>query len=252
MELHLLPKVPSFALRHQLQEGAMTRPSPRARSFDILLQLQEGAPRSASTRPSQVKAHLAHQGATRMMPRRLIAWPSFGTYLQALAKAQRKGRQGNKHVVANMRRSIRMTFGDTPPLKSVNVDMRRRRRQRRILWCPLVLPLQVRQQEFRGSPSPSCQSLTLALMRSWPTSTTSSRKAHVEAARSMATHVRTQPRRRPSQALLMIWHLHQVPQPHWPLYGTMKTSHATIAKAKTMTHANVPISCVQYEMEEVT
>ena len=135
-----------------------------------------------------------------------------------------------------------MTFGDTPPLKSVNVDMRRRRRQRRILWCPLVLPLQVRQQELQ---LPS-------LTRSWPTSTTSSSKSNVDAGRSMVTNVRPQPSRRPSQALLMIWYLHQVPQPQWPPYGKMKTSHATIAKAKTMVHENVPISCAQYAIKEVT
>ena len=175
MELHLLPRVPSFAIRHQLQEGAMTRPSPRATSFDILLQFQEGAtrrttprvpsldtlhqpksgvPRSASTRPRQVKAHLAHQGATRTLPRSTTTCPSskttslhspsFETYHQARVGAPSQGHQGNKHADANMRRSIRTTFGDIPPLKSVNVDMRRRRRQRHILWCPLVLALQVR------------------------------------------------------------------------------------------------------------
>ena len=176
MELHLLPRVPSFAIHHQLQEGVMTRPSPRATSFDILLQLQEGAmrrttpkvpsletlhrqqagvPRSASTRPSQVKAHLAHQGATRKMPRWTTTcpsfktmWthsPSFGTYHQALVRAPRQGHQSNKHADINMRRSIRMTFGDTPPLKSVNVDVRRRQRQRRNLWCPFMLTLHRRQ-----------------------------------------------------------------------------------------------------------
>ena len=77
-----------------------------------------------------------------------------------------------------------MTFGDTPPLKSVNVDMKRRRR--------------------------------------------------------------------PSQALHMIWSLDLVPPPHWPPYGKMKTSFVTIAKAKTMIHENVPISCAQYAIEGVT
>ena len=141
MELHLLPRVPSFAIRHQLQEGAITRPSPRATSFDILLQFQEGAmrrttprvpsldtlhqpksgvPRSASTRPRQAKVHLAHQGATRKMPR----WTT--TCHQALVTAPRKGRQGNKLADVNMRRNIQMTFDVIPPLKSVNVDMRRR------------------------------------------------------------------------------------------------------------------------------
>ena len=138
MELHLLPRVPSFAIRHQLQEGAMTRPSPRATSFDILLRQQDGDPRSASTRPSQVKAHLAHQGATRKMPR----WTT--TCQQTLVEAPRKGRQGNKHADVNMRRSIQMTFDVTPPLKSVNVDRRRsqeplhpRWRRARTLWCLL-------------------------------------------------------------------------------------------------------------------
>ena len=35
-------------------------------------------------------------------------------------------------------------------------------------------------------------------------------------------------------------------------YGKMKTSYGTIAKAKTMIHENVPISCAHYAMEEVT
>ena len=153
MELHLLPRVPSFAIRHQLQEGAMTRPSPRATSFDILLRQQDGVPRSASTRPSSKISrmpwtslprayilHLAHQGAKRKMPR----WTT--TCHQALVEAPRKGRQGNKHADVNMRRSIQMTFGDTPPLKSVNVDMRRSQDARHaikqvlLVWCLLQVP----------------------------------------------------------------------------------------------------------------
>ena len=168
--------------------------------------------------------------------------PSFGTYHQVRVGAPRQGHQSNKHADANMRRSIRMTFGDTPPLKSVNVDMTRRWRQRRILWCPLVLPLQVRQRELQ----------VLSLMRSWPTSTTSSRISYVDAGRNMVTNVRTQHHWRLSQALLMIWYLHQVPPPHWSPYGKMKTSYATIAKAKTLIHENVPISCAHYAIEEVT
>ena len=211
----------------------MRRTTPRVTSLDTLRRQQEGVPRSASTRPSSKISrmpwtswprayivYLAHQGATTKMPR----WTT--TCHQALVEAPRKGRQGNKLAVIDMKRSIRMTFGDTPPIKSVNVDMRRRRRQRRILWCPLVLQL------------PS-------LTRSWPTSTTSSSKSNVDAGRNMVSNVRPQPRRRPSQALLMIRSLHQVPPPQWPLYGKMKTSHATIAKAKTMIHENVPISCAQ-------
>ena len=163
--------------------------------------------------PSQIKAHLAHQGATKKMAqrratRKMPRWtttcpsfkttsthlPSFGTCHQALVEAPRKGRQGNKHAVVNMKRSIRMTFGDTPPLKSVNVDMTRRWRQGRILWCPLVLPLQVCQQELQSS-----SLAILVLMRSWPTSTNSLSKAYVDVGRNMVTNVRSQPRRRPDR-----------------------------------------------------
>lgn len=150
-----------------------------------------------------------------------------------------------------------MTFGDTPPLKSANVDVRRRRRQRRNLWCPFVLTLHRRQQDLQVP----------CLMRSWPASTTSSRNSNVDAGRNMVTNVRplllwrlshallfiwNLHHWRPSQALLMIWYLHQVPPPHWPPYGKMKTSYATIAKAKTMIHENVPISCAHYAIGEVT
>ena len=155
-----------------------------------------------------------------------------------------------------------MTFGDTPPLKSVNVDMRRRRRQRRNLWCPFVLPLHQRQQDLQVP----------CLMRSWPASTTSSRNSNVDAGRNMVTNVRPLLLWRLSQALLFIWNLHQVlplhgrpsqaphmtwclllvPPPHWPPYGKMKTLYVTIAKAKTMIHENVPISCAHYAIEEVT
>ena len=152
MELHLLPRVPSFAIRHQLQEGAMRRTTPRVTRFDIPHRQQGGTPRSSLTRPSSKfsrmpwtslpSAYVLHhtlQGATRKMPR----WTT--TCLLPLVEAPRKGRQGNKHANVYMRRSIQMTFDDILPLKSVNVDMIRRWRQRHILWCPLVLPLQVRQ-----------------------------------------------------------------------------------------------------------
>ena len=164
------------------------------------------------------------------------------TYLQALVEAPWKGRQGNKNADVNMKRNIQMTFGDTPLLKSANVDVRRRRRQRRNLWCPFVLTLHRRQQDLQVP----------YLMRSWPASTTSSRNSNVDAGRNMVTNVRPLLLWHLSQALLMIWFLHQVPPPHWPPYGRMKTSYATIAKAKTMTHKNVSISCAQYAMEEVT
>ena len=179
----------------------MTRKTPRAPSLATLHRQQGGVPRSASRRPTSKLSrmpwtslprayvlYLAHQGATRKIPR----WTT--TCHQALVEAPRKGRQGNKNADVNMKRSIQMTFGDTPPLKSVNVDMTRRWRQRRILWCPLVLPLQVRQRELQ----------VLALMSSWPTSTTSSRNSYIDAGRNMVTNVRPQPRRRPSQALLLI------------------------------------------------
>ena len=128
---------------HLLQEGAMKRTSPSAPSFNILHRQQEGAPRSASTRPSQAKAHLAHQGATRKMPRWTTTClsfkttsthlPSFGTSHQAQVEDPSQGHQG-----------IQMTFGDTLPLKSVNVDMRRRWRQVHTLWCLLQVPPQHR------------------------------------------------------------------------------------------------------------
>ena len=104
---------------------------------------------------------------------------------QALVEAPRKGRQGNKNADVNIKRNIQMTFGDTPPLKSANVDVRRRRRQRRNLWCPFVLTLHRRQQDLQVP----------CLMRSWPASTTSSRNSNVDAGRNMVTNVRPQPRR---------------------------------------------------------
>ena len=169
MELHLLPRVPSFAIRHQLQEGATRRTTPRAPSLATLHRQQEGVPRSASTRPSSKlsrmpwtsmpKAYVlyqAHQGTTRKMQR----WTT--TCHQALVEAPRKGRQGNKHADVNMRRNIQMTFDDTLPLKSVNVDMRRsqepphpRWRRVHILWCLLQGP------PLHGRPSQ-------ALLMNWP------------------------------------------------------------------------------------
>ena len=142
---------------HLLQEGAMTRTSPRAPSFDTLHRQQGGVSRSASTRPSQAKAHLAHQGATRKMPRWTTTClsfkttsthlPSFGTSHQAQVEDPSQGHQG-----------IQMTFDDTLPLKNANNDMRRSQEGRHAIK-------QVRQLEFQGSHSSSCQSLSLVLMR---------------------------------------------------------------------------------------
>ena len=142
-----------------------------------------------------------------------------------------------------------MTFDVIPPLKSVNVDMRRSQDARHaikqvlLLWCLLqVQPRHWHQQELQDP----------CLMRSWKNSTNSLSNAYVVAGRNMVTNVRTQPHWRQSQALLLIWFLHQVQPPHWLPYGKKKASYATIAKAKTMIHENVPISCAPYAMSMVT
>ena len=138
-----------------------------------------------------------------------------------------------------------MTFDDTPPLKNGNNDMRRSQEGRHTIK-------QVRLQELQGPTSANCQSLSLVLMRSWSTSTNSLSKAYADAGRNMLTNMRPQPHWHPSQALCMIWCLHQVPLPQKPPYGKIKTSFVTIAKAKTMIHGNAPISCAHYAMAKVT
>ena len=44
----------------------------------------------------------------------------------------------------------------------------------------------------------------------------------------------------------------EIGEPLWHPYGTRKNAYATIAKDKTTTHENVPISCVHYAMAMVT